>query len=313
MSTYRYILVDVFTTHPFGGNPLAVLPDARGLSSHTMQAIAREFNLSETTFVLPPTEPSADYWVRIFTPATELPMAGHPTIGTTFVLAREQMQAAPHLPQQTMLRLEEGVGIIPVTLEWDTLHVPRITMQQPLPTFGPRFEEPERLAAILGLDPSDLRSDLPMEVVSCGVPFLLVPVKDLQAIGRISFQQGLWQQTLAHFASPHILVFTQQTQTPEASVHCRMFAPAMGIAEDPATGGGNGPLGSYLVQYGLVPAQERVVSLISEQGFEMGRPSLMYITVEHTDGTIQTVSVGGHCVFMAEGRLEIHEDEDQQS
>src|SRR5581483_802918 len=150
--------------------------------------IAREFNLSETTFVLPPTEPGADYRVRIFTPATELPMAGHPTVGTAFILAREHMQTTPHHPQQTTMRLEEGVGIIPVTLDWNTLHAPRITMQQPLPTFGPRFEEPERLAALLGLSITELRSDLPLEVVSCGVPFLLVPVKDLQAIGRISFQ-----------------------------------------------------------------------------------------------------------------------------
>ena len=311
---YRYILVDVFTNRPFGGNPLAVFPDALGLSPHTMQAIAKEFNLSETTFVLPPTDANADYRVRIFTPATELPMAGHPTIGTTYALAREQVQAMPdHTQQITSLRLEEGVGIIPVTLDWKTLHAPRITMQQPLPTFGPRFAQPETIAAILGLDTSDLRSDLPLEVVSCGVPFLLVPVKDLQAIARISFQQGLWQQTLAHFASPHILAFTQQTQTSEASVHCRMFAPAMGIVEDPATGGANGPLGSYLVQYGLVPMQESVVSLLSEQGFEMGRPSMMYITVERAAGTIQTVRVGGHCVFMGEGSFAIHEDEVQQS
>lgn len=313
MANYQYMLVDVFTNRPFGGNPLAVFPDARGLSSQTMQAIAREFNLSETTFVLPPTEPGADYRVRIFTPAIELPMAGHPTVGTAFILAREHMQTTPHHPQQTTMRLEEGVGIIPVTLDWTTLHAPRITMQQPLPTFGPRFEEPERLAALLGLAITELRSDLPLEVVSCGVPFLLVPIKDLQAIARISFQQGLWQQTLANFAAPQILAFTQQTQTPEASVHCRMFAPAMGIVEDPATGAANGPLGSYLVHYHLVPSQERVVSLLSEQGFEMGRPSLMYITVEHTNGTIHHVGVGGHCVFMGEGRLEIDEDEKDHS
>lgn len=226
MSTYHYFLLDVFTDRPFGGNPLAVFPDAQGMSSKTMQAVAKEFNLSETTFVLPPTEKSADYHVRIFTPMAELPMAGHPTVGTAFVLARERTNAQ-QLPKTTLF-LEEGVGIMTVTLEWDKWPAPRITMQQPLPTFGPRFNEPEVLASVLSLEPENLRLDLPMEVVSCGVPFLLVPIKNLQAIQRISFQQSLWQHTLAHFASPHILAFTQQTQTQEAAVHCRMFAPALG-------------------------------------------------------------------------------------
>lgn len=304
MSQFRYAWVDVFTNRPFGGNPLVVFPDARGLDARMMQTIAREFNLSETTFVLPATDANADYRVRIFTPAAELPMAGHPTVGTAFVLAREQRRTNSSSPQQqTMMHLEEGVGLIPVTLDWQTQDAPKITMQQPLPTFGPRFEETERLAALLGLDASDIRSALPIEVVSCGVPFLLVPLTDLQAVQRIRFQQGLWQQTLADFASPHVLAFTQQTQTPEASVHCRMFAPAFGIVEDPATGAANGPLGSYLVHYGLVPAQGNVVSLLSEQGFEMGRPSLMSITLEVQSDHISKVSVGGHCVFMGEGVL----------
>jgi len=188
MSRYRYVLVDVFTDRPFGGNPLAVFPDARGIGSKTMQAIAKEFNLSETTFILPPTEQKADYRVRIFTPSAELPMAGHPTVGTAFVLTREQSSAQT---QRTTLFLEEGVGLIPVTLDWQGPHAPRITMQQPLPTFGPRFEDPNTLASVLSLEPEDLRSDAPIEVVSCGVPFLLVPVKTLQAIQRISWQQSV--------------------------------------------------------------------------------------------------------------------------
>jgi len=310
MSNYRYLLLDVFTDRPFGGNPLDVFPDAQGIDSKTMQAIAKEFNLSETTFVLPPVEKSADYHVRIFTPAAELPMAGHPTVGTAFVLARERMKVQR---QQTTLFLEEGVGIIPVTLEWDTPPAPKITMQQPLPTFGPRFENPTILASVLSLEPEDLMSNVPIEVVSCGVPFLIVPVKTLQAVQRISFQQSLWQQELAHLTS-EILVFTQQTQTPNATVHCRMFAPALGIAEDPATGSANGPLGAYLVRYGLVPSQAQTVSLLSEQGFEMGRPSLMYVTIDHVDQEIRGIRVGGHCVFIGEGVLDIdvHEYNEKQ-
>ena len=302
MSTYRYLLLDVFTDRPFGGNPLAVFPDARGIDAKTMQAIAKEFNLSETTFVLPPTEKNADSQVRIFTPTAELPMAGHPTVGTAFALARERTKAQQ--PPPTTLLLEEGVGIIPVTLEWETPSAPKITMRQPLPTFGPRFENPDILASVLSLEPEDMMSNVPIEVVSCGVPFLIVPVKTLQAVQRITFQQSLWQQELAHL-TPEILVFTQQTQTPDASVHCRMFAPALGIAEDPATGSANGPLGAYLVRYGLVPTQSPTVSLLSEQGFEMGRPSLMYVTIEHVEQEISGVYVGGHCVFMGEGILEI--------
>ena len=302
MSNYRYLLLDVFTDRRFGGNPLAVFPDARGIDAKTMQAIAKEFNLSETTFVLPPAEKNADFHVRIFTPTAELPMAGHPTVGTAFALARERTKAQQ--PPPTTLLLEEGVGIIPVTLAWETPSAPNITMRQPLPTFGPRFENPDILASVLSLEPEDMMSNVPIEVVSCGVPFLIVPVKTLQAVQRIAFQQSLWQQELAHL-TPEILVFTQQTQTPDASVHCRMFAPALGIAEDPATGSANGPLGAYLVRYGLVPTQSPTVSLLSEQGFEMGRPSLMYVTIEHVEQEISGVYVGGHCVFMGEGILEI--------
>jgi len=306
MSTYRYLLLDVFTDRPFGGNPLAVFPDAQGIDAKTMQAIAKEFNLSETTFVLPPTEKGVDYHVRIFTPTAELPMAGHPTVGTAFVLARERMKVQQQQP--TTLFLQEGVGIIPVTLEWNTPPAPKITMQQLRPMFGPRFENATLLASILSLEPEDVMSNVPIEVVSCGVPFLIVPIKTLQAVQSISFQQRLWQQEFAHL-TPEILVFTQQTQTAEASVHCRMFAPALGIAEDPATGSANGPLGAYLVHYGLVPSQSLTVSLLSEQGFEMGRPSLMSITIEHVDQEIRSVRVGGHCVFMGEGvfALDVHE------
>ncbi|HCI79942.1 MAG TPA: PhzF family phenazine biosynthesis protein [Ktedonobacter sp.] len=307
MSRYRYVLIDVFTDRPFGGNPLAVLPDAQGIDAKTMQAIAREFNLSETTFVLPPTEKSADYHVRIFTPAAELPMAGHPTVGTTFVLAQERHPAGT---QPTTMLLEEGVGIISVTLDWNSSPAPGITMQQLRPSFGPRFENVNVVASILSLEPDDIISDVPIEVVSCGVPFLIVPIKTLQAIQRISFQQSLWQQELAHL--PGILVFTRQTQTPDAAVHCRVFAPALGIAEDPATGAANGPMGCYLVRYGLVPTNTQNISIVSEQGFEMGRPSLMYITVEYIDRDIHRVTVGGHCIFMGEGVLDIPSSEEDR-
>ena len=301
-NNYRYLLLDVFTDRRFGGNPLAVFPDAQGIDAKTMQAIAKEFNLSETTFVLPPGDKNADYHVRIFTPKAELPMAGHPTIGTAFVLARERMKAQQ--PPPTTLLLEEGIGIIPVTLAWDTPPAPKITMRQPLPTFGPRFENPDILASVLSLESADLMSNVPIEVVSCGVPFLIVPIKTLQAVQRIAFQQSLWQRELVHL-TPEILVFTQQTQTPDANVHCRMFAPALGIAEDPATGSANGPLGAYLVRYGLAPTLSRTVSLLSEQGFEMGRPSLIDITIDHINKEISGVRVGGHCVFIGEGVLEI--------
>ncbi len=303
MKKLSYRLVDVFTDQPFGGNPLAVVLDGRGLSTETMQAIAKEFNLSETTFVLPPQDPAHHFQLRIFTPAVELPLAGHPTVGTAFVLAREQLIQLTE-PETTII-FEEGVGPISVTLVHRENQLQSIQMRQPLPTIGGTFTKNIEISGMLSLEIDDLASSLPMEVVSCGVPFLFVPIKSLAAIQAIHFRRDIWERMLADLESPHIFTFTQETIQSTSTVHSRMFAPAMGISEDPATGAASGPLGCYLVLHGLANSTNQTEHFISEQGFEMGRPSLIQITIEHVEKNITGVYVGGQCHFMGQGRLEL--------
>jgi trans-2,3-dihydro-3-hydroxyanthranilate isomerase len=309
MKKLHYHLVDVFTDRPFGGNQLAVFSDGRDLSPQVMQQLAKELNLSETTFVLPPQDPGNDFWVRIFTPAVEMPMAGHPTVGTAFVLGREKLieQAGP----ETTIRFEEGVGVIPVRVQWQNGQPALIRMSQPLPEFGPEFPDRQLIAKMLSLEPDELDPDFPLQVVSCGVPFLFVPLRNLAAIRRARLRLDLWEKQLKNFASPHLFLLTTETELENSTVHCRMFAPALGIAEDPATGAASGPLGCYLVKYDRRPQtadrRNKRLSFISEQGFEMGRPSLIHIEIEQENDQITGVTVGGRCVFMGEGYFELPE------
>lgn len=308
MRKVAYHLVDVFTDRAFGGNPLAVFTAGQGLSAPTMQRLAKELNLSESTFVWPPQDPNNDFQVRIFTPAVELPMAGHPTIGTAFVLAQEQLIKAEG--SQVTVRFEEGVGVIPVTLTFEESLPTSIEMRQPLPTFGARFTDVALLAEMLSLDVTALDESLPFEVISCGVPFLFIPLKSLTALQNIQFRREVWQRNLADFEASGILVFTQEVERAGSTVHCRMFGPALGVLEDPATGSASGPLGCYLVRYGLLtPA--KVLEIVSEQGFEMGRPSFIRVRIEQEDGQITGVYVGGECYYMGQGFFIL--DDDQES
>jgi trans-2,3-dihydro-3-hydroxyanthranilate isomerase len=307
MRKLRYHLVDVFTDRAFGGNPLAVFPHASEVSPKVMQALAKEFNLSETTFVLPPQDEQNTYHVRIFTPAVELPMAGHPTIGTTFILAREHL--IDWDGSETTIRLEEGIGTILVTLRRQDDGAEFIQMSQPLPAFGAQFVNKQAMAEMLSLEVDALDPHLPLEVVSCGVPFLFVPVRNIEAMRKIRFRQDVSERVLRDFETANVFVFTREVETVEATVHSRMFAPALGVAEDPATGAASGPLGCYLVQHGLV-AQAEKVEIVSEQGIEMGRPSIIHIEIEQEDGRITAVRVGGQCYYMGEGCIELHENHD---
>lgn len=302
MRKLHYHLVDVFTGRAFGGNQLAVFTNGRGISSEKMQALAKELNLSETVFVLPAEEAGNDYALRIFTPAVELPFAGHPTIGTTFVLAHEHMVFLTS--EEAIVRLEEKVGTIPVKIIMKDGAVDFIQMKQPLPTFGPAYPEPEAIARMLSLEPEALDDRYPVEVVSCGVPFLFVPLKDLAAVRRAQLKRDIWEEILSGFAAPHVFIFTTEVETRDSTVHSRMFAPAMGITEDPATGAASGPLGCYLVKYGLVEASDKT-KIISEQGFELGRPSFLHIEIEMMDGVISGVYVGGQSHYMGEGYFEL--------
>lgn len=303
MRKLRYRLLDVFTNRAFGGNPLAVFTDVGDVSSEIMQSIAKELNLSETTFVLPPKDPANDYCVRIFTPVLELPMAGHPTLGTSFVLAMDRM--VERSERTNTLKLEEGVGTIPVNIEWENGHPAFIEMSQPLPTFGSRFADASAIAEMLSLETEAITdTNLPLEVVSCGVPILFVPLRDLQAARAIRFRLDVWERVLRDFEAPHLFVFTRETEVEGSTVHSRCFLPGSGVSEDPATGGASGPLGCYLVRHKVFPLA-RQVEWVSEQGLEMGRPSFIKIKINQDKGEITQVRVGGKCYYMGQGYLEV--------
>ncbi|MCB1057526.1 MAG: PhzF family phenazine biosynthesis protein [Acidobacteria bacterium] len=298
----HYHLVDVFTDRLFGGNQLAVFLGGQDVPEDLMQPIARELNLSETTFVLPPEAPEADFRVRIFTPAAELPMAGHPTVGTAFVLAREGR--IPVRAGTSVVHLEEGVGVLPVEIRHRGDRPTGATMDQPGPRFGPVFEDREALAATLGLELRDLDPESPAEVVSCGVPFLFAPLRSLDAVRRARPRLDLWAEHLEPFAAAQVYLFCRHVQLPGSDVHGRMFAPTLGVLEDPATGSANGPLGCYLVRHGLAGGGDPL-RLVSEQGFEMGRPSLLEIEIHGGPHEIRRVRVGGDCVHVGRGELEL--------
>ena len=297
MSEARYVLVDVFTAEPFGGNQLAVFVDGAHVPEGLMQRIARELNLSETTYVLPPEDPANFCRLRIFTPLEELPMAGHPTVGSAFALAAEG-----RIPAPGSVRFEEGVGIIPVEVLGEPGRPSGGVMTQPLPEFGPRFGEPARIAEMLTLEARDLAADAPVEVVSCGVPYLLVPLASLAAVERARLRLDLWQELLGEFVTPHVFLFSRETLNEQATAHARMFAPAAGVPEDPATGSAAGPLGCYLVRHGLVASGDPA-AIVCEQGFEIGRPSRIEVEIRGAREAIREVRVGGGCVLVGEGRM----------
>ncbi len=299
MTSARYLLVDVFTGVAFGGNQLAVFVDGEEVPERLMQPIARELNLSETTYVLPPTDPADLCRLRIFTPLEELPMAGHPTVGSAFALAVEGRIAPP-----ATVRFEEGVGPVPVEVEGTPGRPTGAVMVQPLPGFGPELGEPARAAAMLSLTEADLEPGLPLEVVSCGVPYLIVPLASLAAVQRARLRPDLWEELLDGFASRHVYLYSRETLGADATVHARMFAPAAGVPEDPATGSASGPLGCYLVRHGLVEGGERV-PIVCEQGYEIGRPSRIEVEISGDRERIREVRVGGGCVLVGEGRMRL--------
>lgn len=303
MKTLSYTLVDVFTDIPFGGNQLAVVEGRTDLSTETMQKIARELNLSETVFIYPPHKSTNTRKLRIFTPQMELPMAGHPTIGAAYVLASNGL--VPTTDGWNEFVFEEEVGEIRVAVLKEQGRVVKVEMKQPMPSFDESFGNRELAADLLSLTDADLVSDLPIQMVSSGVPFLFVPIRSLEAIRRIQFRLDVWEQ---HFKGQpnyqHIFAFSSETENKESSVHGRMFAPAMGISEDPATGAASGPMGAYLVKHRVLPiAENGIYTITSEQGFEMGRPSFINITINGTAEDIEEVKIGGNSVTIGKGEL----------
>jgi trans-2,3-dihydro-3-hydroxyanthranilate isomerase len=302
MTGKQFIIADVFTEKQFGGNQLAVFLDATGLDAATMQSIAREMNYSETTFLLPP-ENGGDFRVRIFTPGQELPFAGHPLVGTAFVIVAERLKqwAQP----VTSLTLETGVGPIGVEVGTQGAKPGRTTMTQPLPVVRGEYSNISALASALSLEASQLeRTRLPVEIIFNGIAVMIVPVESQAAIEGIRVDTDALQRISNEVGASTVLVFTRETLLPASTVHCRVFAPAAGVAEDAATGSANGPLGSYLVRHKLVESAA-TTRIVSEQGFEMKRPSLLYIDVD-VDGVrdeITAVRVGGGVVISGRGEI----------
>ncbi len=300
----KFYQADVFTDDPFGGNPVAVFPDAHGLADHQLQQIAREMNLSETVFVLPPTDQAAVVRLRIFTPTQEIPFAGHPVLGTFYVLAQLGLIAVTE--GITRVMQECNIGLFPVELHAQEGVLTHVVMTQPKPEFlGPvdEMEDVYKIASALGL-PKHAITDMkwPVEVVSTGLPVLIVPVRTLTAVRSIQPNASAIMDLCSRFGANGIMVFTTVTVEPSATVHARMFAPSIGILEDPATGSASGALGAYLVQNGVVDVAP-TTDIIVEQGYEIERPSQILVRVESDDDIIKTVKVGGQCVMVVEGTL----------
>ena len=293
MTSYRLVHVDVFTPTPFGGNQLAVFPEAAGLSDEQMLLIAREMNFSESTFVLPPTDPTATARVRIFTPGRELPFAGHPVVGTAFVLARERGVRA--------LRFELGIGTLGVVADPGDGRLGGATMEQPVPTFEPVDADAATLAEMLGLAVDDLAHETRPEYGSSGNPFLYVRVRSLDATRRARANAEAMARFFAGHHHPAVYVFSTEAESSEAAAHARMFSMALGgdVREDPATGSASGPAGAYLVRHGLA----RPGRLVLEQGYEMLRPSQIVVELEAEGGAVTRVRVGGGVALVAEGTL----------
>jgi len=296
---YRFVQVDVFTDRVFGGNPLAVVLDGRGLSDGEMQAISREMNLSETTFVLPPTRAECAAGVRIFTPARELPFAGHPTLGTAWVLATQGRLPAG----ARRFALEEGIGPVPVELEGDPARPTFLWMRHGEATFGPELARRADIAKGLGLSHEDLLPDVPIESGSTGNAFLFVALRDRTAVDRIVANGPALVEAMQPGAPLGVFVFAVDPDRKTRRVYSRMFVPhARGTWEDPATGSASGPLGAYLVRHGLVEAGDHV-EIVSEQGTAMGRQSFVHITLSARGGRISEIRVGGSVVPVLEGTL----------
>jgi trans-2,3-dihydro-3-hydroxyanthranilate isomerase len=281
MATYRYVVADVFTDTPLEGNQLAVFTDAREIPEEQLQPLAKEMNYSETVFVYTP-EADGHARIRIFTPVSELPFAGHPVLGTAFVLA-----APLQLPE---IRLETGVGTVPVMLERDGARIVFGRMSQPIPTVRP-FERGDELLAALGVE----GSELPLELYESGLGNVYVLLPDEEAVAAV-------EPDLAAVARVMGAVHANCSAGSGTRWKTRMFAPGDGVQEDPATGSAAGPLAVHLARHGRIPFGEQIEIV---QGVEIGRPSTLYAKVEGSAERIEAVEVGGSAVVVARGEFRL--------
>lgn len=300
----NFLTLDVFTEETFGGNPLGVFPDAAHLPSSLMQRVAREMNLSESVFLGPPESDEGAARVRIFTPGIEVPFAGHPTVGTAIYLA-SLLPDAPESGTRTLV-LEENVGPVPVDVRFQE-GVPvfaRFTTAI-LPEHRPSSVADGDLARMVGLTPDDIHAELRPEMVSCGLPYYVIPLASLDAIRRAVLDTALWQKLVAPLWADHVYLVCPEAEGDGVDIHVRMFAPAAGVPEDPATGSAAAVLGGYLSK--ADGCEAGTLHWTVEQGLEIGRPSILHVEADRGAGRTTAVRVGGSAVFVSRGVMEIRE------
>jgi len=285
-----FYILDVFTGQKYAGNQLAVFRDAAGIPGEEMQQIAREINFSETTFILSEEPNNGGYDVRIFTPKEEVPFAGHPTLGTAHLIRSEILQGKV---DKVVLNLK--VGQIPVTFDCDN----RGEMQQIQPVFG-KVHDSQALAEVLGLDISNIDARFPIQEVSTGLPFFIVPLKNIAALKKAKTNTEKYFGLIEHTEAKGILIFCPETHEAGNDISVRVFVDYYGVPEDPATGSANGCLAGYLSMHRYFGQHD--INIRAEQGFEIGRPSLILLRAEKRGDGID-VFVGGSAVIVARGEL----------
>jgi trans-2,3-dihydro-3-hydroxyanthranilate isomerase len=298
----HFVTVDVFTGTQFAGNPLGVVLNAQGLSGGQMQAIAAEFNLAETTFVLPPKDPAHTAEVRIFTPRYEMPFAGHPNVGTAFALGRAGTSYGRAIGRDGVT-FEEKAGVVPISFLTDgtTITGARLASPQSL-TLG--AEVPAELIAAacsLSVDDIEMRNH-PPRIASCGAPFVLVELKERERLAAATARSDIFTRDISKLPVTSVFIYTQVTES-GLDIRARMFAPHHGIPEDPATGSANVALIGLLAN--LRPEADLKISKTIAQGVEMGRPSLLRAEAEKKNGTVTATYIGGRCVPVMSGTIEL--------
>lgn len=293
----RYRVLDVFTDTAYGGNPLAVLLEAEGLTETQMQRIAREFNLSETVFIRPPRNRGETHRLRIFTPLRELPFAGHPTVGAALALAEEGW------PDDEFV-FGEGIGPVRVSLRRHKQRRSAWLWAAKLPEIGPAPPPVDALAALVSLRPTDILAGAwGPAAVTAGVPYVVIPVRDAATLARVELDLNRWREILKDWWSDQVYVVAPLDGPGSTRYRVRMFAPSLGVLEDPATGAAATAFPGWLVP--RLGAKDGVLTLTIEQGIEMGRPATIMVEIELSGGLITVVRVGGTAVPVAEGTIRI--------
>jgi len=300
MKVVAFQRVNVFANKYFSGNPLVVVPDALGLDDWEMQSIAKEMATSETTFVFPPQSREAAYKMRIFTPTQEIPFAGHPSLGTAFVMA--ELGRFPLTEPVTLINQELKVGVLPLEVYVKEGEVERVVMTQKETEFGACLTEVGEVASVLGVEKEVIEiTGLDVSIVSTGIPQLFVPFPDLKTVRDLRPRLLELRELERKLGVIGCCVFTRQTRDKDALVHMRFFAPSQGVREDPATGSAAGGLGAYLALRGLLPSS---LEFTIEQGEEIGRPSRIFVEVKVDKmGHPYKVKVGGHVISAMEGKI----------